>query len=395
MIKYAITDLIDIETLQQLKDEFEKYTGLDAIVTDEFAKPITRGNTFDRVRKLILEPSDDERNPYEIQDRYYSALLHGESISFKQHNNIFYVISPIMVEGGFLGLFICGTSEKEDAEECTPEKIERGAQFLSTIASVLSRIAYENYLSLSNSEAMQQTSKNQTEAIAETAHKLKKSMKEWTSVINEALESDNLEIIKEKLKDVLLKGNELYNIVDYSVKEIRDKTESISLLETEYNLRHLVPQEMERVKRIAAKKMVAMSYTIDGSVPQLLFGDTDRIMQIIYILFKDSVERIQSGRLNMEFSCVNSAYGKMLTIRYIDLVQGLEDADIEAVQMFIATGDETYIKKASPLLYDYKTVNRLIRQLYGAIDFNVLSETQIEFVVRIPQLEIEVEELGS
>ena len=43
MAELLLTDLIDVELLQKIQDEFSKYTGMAALTTDADGNPLTEG----------------------------------------------------------------------------------------------------------------------------------------------------------------------------------------------------------------------------------------------------------------------------------------------------------------------------------------------------------------
>ena len=63
--------------------------------------------------------------------------------------------------------------------------------------------------------------------------------------------------------------------------------------------------------------------------------------------------------------------------------------------MFIETGDQSYLENTAVKGMGYRTIARIVQQMFGVINFEITSDTEMEFVIKIPQLEVEVEELGS
>ena len=46
MAELLLTDLIDIDLLQKIQDEFSKYTRMAALTTDADGNPLTKGSEF-------------------------------------------------------------------------------------------------------------------------------------------------------------------------------------------------------------------------------------------------------------------------------------------------------------------------------------------------------------
>ncbi len=393
MLKFTITDLLDADSLQIIQDGFERFTGLKVLVIDTSANPVTEGGDFSDFITKILVYNEDANEPV-LKKEILQILRSGKTITLKNEFGSFDAASPLLLEGELIGLFICGPDAAK--KEKVPESlISSGSKFLASIAEALSQMAYASSLSLNNSHAMQQSALSASSAVTETALKMKQSMQEWVEVMSEALESDDLELIKKQVEQILETGTDVYTAVSDSVQNIQDKIGSTHLVETEYSVHRLVPHYIEQAKKIMGDKSPDFSYTIADNVPMYLFGDNDRISQIVYLLFKSSARQLESGKASLDITAQKNSYATILTFKFTDTTQGYADEDLEALQMFIETGDQSYLEDTNMKGMGYRTIARIVQQLFGQINFEITSDTEMEFLIKIPQLEVEVEELGS
>ena len=393
MLKFTITDLLDADSLQIIQDGFERFTGLKALVTDASANSVTEGSDFSDFISKILVYDQDANEPV-LKREILNLLRAGKTITLKNGLDSFDAASPLLLEGELIGLFICGPNA-EKSEKIPETLVSRGSKFLASIAQALSQMAYASSLSLNNSHAMQQSALSASAAVTETAFKMKQSMQEWVEVMSEALESNDLELIKKQVEQILETGTDVYTAVSDSVQNIQDKIGSTHLVETEYNVHRLVPHYIEQAKKIMGDKSPDFSYTIADNVPMYLFGDNDRISQIVYLLFKSAARQLESGKASLEITSQKNSYATIVIFKFTDTSTGFSEDDLEALQMFIETGDQSYLEGTSVKGMGYRTINRIVQQMFGQINFEITSDTEMEFVIRIPQLEVEVEELGS
>lgn len=393
MLKFTITDLLDADSLQIIQDGFERFTGLKVLVIDTSANPVTEGGDFSDFITKILVYNEDANEPV-LKKEILQILRSGKTITLKNEFGSFDAASPLLLEGELIGLFICGP-DAEKKEKVPESLISSGSKFLASIAEALSQMAYASSLSLNNSHAMQQSALSASSAVTETALKMKQSMQEWVEVMSEALESDDLELIKKQVEQILETGTDVYTAVSDSVQNIQDKIGSTHLVETEYSVHRLVPHYIEQAKKIMGDKAPDFSYTIDEDVPMYLFGDNDRISQIVYLLFKSSARQLENGKASLQVGAQKNSYATILTFKFTDTTQGYADEDLEALQMFIETGDQSYLEDTNMKGMGYRTIARIVQQLFGQINFEITSDTEMEFLIKIPQLEVEVEELGS
>lgn len=393
MLKFTITDLLDADSLQIIQDGFERFTGLKALVTDASANSVTEGSDFSDFISRILVYDEDANEPV-LKREILNLLRAGKTITLKNELDSFDAASPLLLEGDLIGLFICGP-DAEKNEKVPESAVSRGSKFLASIAEALSQMAYASSLSLNNSHAMQQSALSASAAVTETALKMKQSMQEWVEVMSEALESNDLELIKKQVEQILETGTDVYTAVSDSVQNIQDKIGSTHLVETEYSVHRLVPHYIEQAKKIMGDKSPDFSYTIADNVPMYLFGDNDRISQIVYLLFKSSARQLESGKASLDITAQKNSYATILNFKFTDTTQGFANEELEALQMFIETGDQSYLEGTSIKGMGYRTISRIVHQMFGQINFEITSDTEMEFVIKIPQLEVEVEELGS
>ncbi|MCR5046609.1 MAG: PocR ligand-binding domain-containing protein [Treponema sp.] len=393
MLGYTLIDLIDIQSLQIIQNGFDKFTGLKSLVTDADFVPITKGGDFSEFIDNLFVKNVDAEKPV-INKNILSILHSGKTITLKNSSGLCDAATPIMLENDLLGYFICGP-KAESNQQVSDSYISQGSQFLGAIAKALSQMAYSSYLSLNNSHAMEQSAFNASSAITETALRMKMSMQEWVELLTEALDCEKVEDIKSQIEQILVFGNDINTAVNDSVQNIHDKTSSTHLIETEYNLNHLLSHFIERAKKVEGNKNLSFSYNVDKSVPQYIFGDNERVSQIVYTLFKSSAMRMEEGSAHLEISAQKNSYATILTLKFTDSTQGFNDDELEALQMFIETGDQSYLEESKIIGMGYRTLNKIIQQMFGQINFEILSDTQMEFLIKIPQLEVEVEELGA
>lgn len=170
-----LTDLIDAHTLQAIQDGFSNATGMAALTTDETGEPVTHGSNFTDFCMNFTRRSGLGCQRCEKCDRQggQTAISTGKAAVYSCHAGLVDFAAPIMLNGKFLGSFIGGQVLTEPVDEVkfrtyaaeigvdsdeyvraakkakvVPRKqVEYAADFLCTIASILSKTAYSSYMS--------------------------------------------------------------------------------------------------------------------------------------------------------------------------------------------------------------------------------------------------------
>lgn len=183
-----LTDLIDVKILQDIQDGFANTTGMAALTTDADGTAVTRGSNFtdfcmELTRKSYLGCQRCEKCDKQGGE---NTMRTGRASTYFCHAGLVDFAAPIMVNGTFVGSFIGGQvlteSPDEDkmrryAEEIgvdperyvkavrkvkilPKEQIDIAAEFLCTIANVLSQIAYSNYIANKNNSGLSTINEN-------------------------------------------------------------------------------------------------------------------------------------------------------------------------------------------------------------------------------------------
>ncbi len=180
MADVRLTDLIDVGTLQEIQDGFARLTGMAALTTDENGNAVTQGSNFTDFCMNYTRQSPIGCSRCEECDRSggEQTMRTGRASAYYCHAGLVDFAAPIMLNGTFIGSFIGGQVLTEQPDEkkfrviakeigVNPDeyikalrkikiidkaKVDAAADFLCTIAKVLSQTAYNNYLAnLSNS----------------------------------------------------------------------------------------------------------------------------------------------------------------------------------------------------------------------------------------------------
>lgn len=180
MADVRLTDLIDVGTLQEIQDGFARLTGMAALTTDENGNAVTNGSNFTDFCMNYTRRSPIGCRRCEECDRSggEKTMLTGRATAYFCHAGLVDFAAPIMLNGRLIGSFIGGQVLTVQPDESKfraiareigvdpddyikalrkiriidKSKVDAAADFLCTIAKVLSQTAYNNYLAhLSNS----------------------------------------------------------------------------------------------------------------------------------------------------------------------------------------------------------------------------------------------------
>lgn len=234
-----LTDLIDVATLQEIQDGFSNATGMAALTTDENGTAVTQGSNFTTFCMELTRNSRTGCQKCEKCDRQggENTMRTGKAASYYCHAGLVDFAAPIMLNGKFLGSFIGGQVIPNQANEdkfrkyaseigVNPDEyinalkkvkvvpkpqIDMAAEFLGTIASVLSKIAYTNYVESLHNSGISSLNKNLISKIHDAENLIKHN-------------SDNM-------KKLSLEFESLENTAKKSVLEVNSTKETVKVIQ--------------------------------------------------------------------------------------------------------------------------------------------------------------------
>ena len=195
MADIRLTDLIDVATLQEIQDSFANLTGMAALTTDADGNAVTQGSNFTDFCMNYTRQSRLGCARCESCDKSggEQTMRTGRAAAYFCHAGLVDFAAPIMVNGQFVGSFIGGQvlTEKPDENEfrriakeldidpdeyiralrkvkiVDKKQIDLAADFLCTIAKVLSQTAYSNYMANQSNSGLASVNRSMAAKVAE------------------------------------------------------------------------------------------------------------------------------------------------------------------------------------------------------------------------------------
>ena len=252
----TLTDLIDVDVLQKIQDNFSNMTGMAALTTDAQGVAVTEGSNFSDFCMKYTRASELGCTRCEQCDKWGAKIAHkkGESVVYFCHAGLMDFAAPILADGDIVGCFIGGQvlTEDPDAEKIwriaeeigvDPEEyvqaaarvhilsqndIDKAAKFLYTIADVLSNMAYNKYLVLQSNiniasnlemvskayEDLERSENMKSDFLANMSHEIRTPMNAVIGMAEMALREDMSPVARDYIGQIKDAGNSLLTIIN-------------------------------------------------------------------------------------------------------------------------------------------------------------------------------------
>ena len=271
MPEYNINDFIDSQLLQGFQDSFSQFTGIAAVITDTDGVCITRasGQNCSCFENLTMSADNISKCMKLYIDGAKMSLANNKAFIGKCHENLYYVITPITLNDQIIGSMVCGqilcadengdsgSENSSDIKEMTYVEIEHIAEYVYSLAKLISASIYKNY--------------------------------------------------------ILMKSNHLRTVSSYS--KARSLLDDIGK-DRIYNIHELTSTIKAGIVMICKKFEITPTISVISKVPKELYGNPNAIQHVIEGLVSFLVPYCTNNLIDIRFSCdkINYSHTLVMTI---------------------------------------------------------------------------------
>ena len=421
MAGLLLTDLIDVELLQKIQDEFSKYTGMAALTTDADGNPLTEGSAFTDFCMKYTRQSELGYKRCVASDKNAAvmALESGEPVVYVCHAGLADFASPIMMGDKLLGCFLGGQvriSSKIDEEalkETAAElgihyesyyeamentnvigkkELKKSAKFLGIVANVLSEMAYQKYTAVDKYRNLERAARSQSHFLMDLSSDLHENMSEWISALQNVVKNGSVDSVMDVIDTMLTNGANTYSIIGDIVDYMKFSDGNVALYETAYSIYDVVQAVVELEEEEAQQKGIRLLYEISENVPKLLFGDGGRIGQLLTKLITNAIAVKENADVPSEVRILVStqmdSYAQILKIAVQNLGEVLKPEDLNSIHEYFSRGILRMQDRDDVNEFALSIVDLFIRQMQGKITVDSNETEGTTFVIELPQLEV-------
>jgi len=333
--KLNIEDLIDVEIISKTGKAFSRMTGFSYVTTNEFGEPISEELNLPEYCQLI---SSSEKGFKQCKYcKRYSAeqtMIEGTTEPYECHAGLTEITAPIMASGQLIGCMVSGmvvtkNPDIETLQNCAKEYgldynqlveafkkvkvvdhegVKKSAKFFFSLASTLSDMAFGKYMTLKANEELSRAAKLKSDFLANMSHEIRTPMNAVIGMAELALREDISPDARNYINQIKSSGRSLLTIIN----DILDfsKIESGKM---DINPENYIPLSMFNdvaniIQTRLQDKNVELILDVDPKLPYELYGDTQRIRQVLINLLNNAAKFTHSGQIkvSVNFSSMNT-----------------------------------------------------------------------------------------
>lgn len=345
-----LTDFIDVKTLQKIQDAFSKMAKIAVVAVDANGMAVTKEAGFSDFCSRCVRTSSVgcERCVQCYKNGAKMALEEKKSRIYECHAGLIEFAAPIMANDRLLGAFIGGQALtkapdpeaiKKMAEEigadpkvCVQEaekipvldkdSIENAAQFLYTVADVLSNMAYHKNLFYHINLELEKSANMKSDFLANMSHEIRTPMNAVIGMAEMALREELPPAAKEHINQIKESGKSLLTIINDILDFSKIESGKMDINVVNYEPMSLIYDVANIVMTRLKGKDIELILDIAPGLPNKLSGDNIRIKQILLNIANNAAKFTFEGKIVIKMHYIKTSSDE------IELQVAVEDTGI-------------------------------------------------------------------
>lgn len=142
------------------------------------------------------------------------------------------------------------------------------------------------------------------------------------------LDSDELDTIKEDIKDIRIASHDLIDIINSMIDLSIIESGNLEIINDNYNVYDM----FDNIKNITNSKIkdkkVKFEFQIEDNIPEVLLGDSERISQVVMNLLGNSIKYTEKGNITLNVTSIKTSDKVRLIIKITDTGIGIKKEDL-------------------------------------------------------------------
>jgi len=182
-------------------------------------------------------------------------------------------------------------------------------------------------LNIAKAEA-EKANNTKTDFLSSMSHEIRTPLNAIVGFGQALAKEDISGTAKEEVQDILMASHTLLDIVNGILDISKIEANKIEIVNGEYNSRKMINEITSLINARIGSKPIDFKILIDENLPDVLYGDSMRVKQIIINLLTNAVKYTQEGRIIFQVRATNEKDNCKLEIQVADTGLGMNDDDI-------------------------------------------------------------------
>lgn len=412
--EFYLTDLVDVQTLQSIQDSFANMFGISASTTDAAGVPVTKGSNFSEFCEKYNRGTEIGFECCKQCGKLGAeeAFRNGKSKVYICHSGLMDFAAPIMVNGQMVGRFVGGQvlpqeAQKEhfykvaqklgvDPEEyynaakkvkvLPKETLDKAADFLYSIANILSDMAYSKYLAHKATEEIMKASSMKSDFLANVSHEIRTPMNAVIGMAEMALREELTPAAREYIQQIKTSGQMLLTIINDVLDFSKIESGKMNIIEDEYEMMSMLHDIIGIIMTRLKGKTVELIIDVVPDLPERLYGDIKRNKQILLNLANNATKFTNSGyvAIHVGYEILNE-YEVELQVSVEDTGIGIKKEELNLLFESFQQLDSKRNRNIEGTGLGLAITKQLLALMHGSISVESVYNQGSTFSYKLPQ----------
>ena len=420
MSEITLTDLINVELLEELQDAFVNKSNIAYRIADAHGVALTQvkqGKPFcEKWTKGTVKGLEACENCV-LKGAHMSMELGKTSVS-QCFAGLFEMVAPIVVEGKLYGIIVCGQVVPKPlgkehvvrvAEQLgiEPEPYWEAAQQIPVVESadlkgvvdrlystamILSDVASNKYQVMKSYQEIGVVAKMKSDFLANMSHEIRTPMNAVIGMADMALRENLPPSARDYIIQIKHAGRTLLAIINDILDFSKIESGKMDINLSEYSPMEMMHDVSGVIATRIGDKDVELILDVSPDIPRKLMGDCTRIKQVIINLANNAVKFTNKGQVLCKLECNRTRDREQeLFFSVTDTGIGIKESDLKVIFESFQQVDSKRNRNIEGTGLGLAISKQLIGLMGGTLEVKSVYEMGSKFSFRIPQLQLHEE----
>jgi len=400
-----LSDILDVENVQAFMDDFWSITNFPVGILDLKGNILVATGWQDICVKFHRAHPEANKHCLESDTILSTGVSPGEFKFYKCRNNMWDIVTPIVVGGKHMGNLFLGQFLFKDEvldedvyraqarkygfdEEAYidalhkvprwgPKTVDQVMQFYARFATFISTLSWSN-LKLARSLTAEGQAKQQAEAanhaksefLANMSHELRTPLNGIMGMLDVLQATTELDHEQKEFVDMgITAANRLTRLLSDILDLSKVEAGKMEVIDEELSLRELVDSVSDLFKVSIKDKDVPLTCKLDPELPEKIVGDEMRLRQILFNLLGNAFKYTDEGEISLEITPLASSDGEQRLLFVVsDTGIGIPEDRLKTLFKPFVQVDSSYTRKYQGAGLGLAIIRRLVDLMGGSVN---------------------------
>lgn len=245
-------------------------------------------------------------------------------------------------------------------------------------------------------ETANEANEAKSQFLANMSHEIRTPINAILGMNEIALRECNDENLISYMHDIRNAGNNLLSIINDILDLSKIESGKMEIIEDNYELARLIKDVVDLIDVKARDKGLSLVVDADESLPSVLYGDVNRIRQVIVNILNNSVKYTHKGTVELRVTAEQKENDfTKLSIAVKDTGIGIKEEDIGQLFESFSRVDEKKNKNIEGTGLGLAITSKLVKQMNGDIAVDSVYGEGSTFTIYLPQKVVDNTPLGD